>query len=914
MLRMTARKSAPSAKFYYDSELVRQEYYSENQQTAGRWGGKGAEQLGLQGIVTREAFAALCDNLHPATGQRLTLRLKANRTVGYDLNFNAPKSLSLLYAFTQDKRLLEAFRKSVNDTMLEIEADAMTRVRRKGQNFNRPTGNLAWAEFIHMTARPENGVSDPHLHAHLMTFNATFDDMEDRWKAGQFREINRDMPYYQAAFHSRLAQNLQALGFEITPQKFGFEIAGMPEPTLEKFSQRTQRIEKEAEERGITDAKAKAKLGALTRAPKLTHLSADEGMRASLARLTPEEQSFLQTLSKVQPVQRTLDPEIENRVWAYIRERVFERQSVLSEKEFLAEVLRSGQFQLDPAKLRARLAADTTLIRQTIDGRLMLTTPHVLAEEQRLVAWVQKGHGAVMPLAPSHAIRDERLSDEQRAAVRHTLQSTDRVTGVQGKAGTGKTTLMRETISAIEARGHKVLVLAPTAEASRGLLRKEGFANADTIQQLLTHEEMQADAAGCIWWVDEAGLISVPDMARLTDLAEKLNARLILSGDTAQHRSVQRGDALRVLVDHAGLKLAKLRSIRRQSGIFREAVECLSEGNIKDGFAKLDALGAIHEIPNDNRHQFLADAYLNVIRKGESSLVISPTHAECRKVTEIIRQGLKAGGELKEERRFSVLRPLDLYEADKKRLSTYRPGWIIEMVQSVPGLRAGTRVVVSSIDDEDLFVRLPNTNVRRLDIAQYAGRFQVYEHGTLDVAVGDRIRITKGGHELFGKRRLNNGSLHTVKGFTESGDLQLDNGMFIADTFAHMTHGYATTSYASQGKTVQHVFIAEGSESFPAANREQFYVSVSRAFEAVHIVTDCKQRLFEAVQTSSQRLAALDITKVTPPTLPLDYKEELVHAQARAEQTERAMPAIKRKLGQLVLTPKPPAIRKLLPP
>ena len=176
MLRVVAHKSAAAARKYYSEGLHREDYYSEKQEVVGRWHGKAAQLMGLSGDVTPEAFAALIENRHPGTGERLTGRTNSDRVVGYDLNFHAPKSLSVLHALTGDTEILDAFRSAVVETMAEIEERTSTRVRVKGAQANRLTGNFAWAEFVHFTARPVGGIPDPQLHVHCFTFNATRED------------------------------------------------------------------------------------------------------------------------------------------------------------------------------------------------------------------------------------------------------------------------------------------------------------------------------------------------------------------------------------------------------------------------------------------------------------------------------------------------------------------------------------------------------------------------------------------------------------------------------------------------------------------------------------------------------------------------------------------------------------------
>jgi conjugative relaxase-like TrwC/TraI family protein len=197
MIRINVSNSAKSAKSYYTKGLTREDYYSEGQEIIGNWGGRGAERLGLKDRVQQEQFIALCDNINPATREKLTARTIENRRIGYDINFHCPKSVSLVYEFTQDETILQSFRESVAETMSEMEKDMMARVRKDHQNDNRLTGNLTYAEFIHFTARPVSGVPDPHLHAHCFTFNASYDPMEQQWKAGEFGLVNKNMPYYE---------------------------------------------------------------------------------------------------------------------------------------------------------------------------------------------------------------------------------------------------------------------------------------------------------------------------------------------------------------------------------------------------------------------------------------------------------------------------------------------------------------------------------------------------------------------------------------------------------------------------------------------------------------------------------------------------------------------------------------------
>src|SRR6202162_6220664 len=146
MLRIKPQSNAQAVRSYYTTA----DYYSEGQEIIGLWGGKGASRLGLEGTVDKFSFERLCDNLDPATGKPLTVRTRSERTVGYDFTFGVPESVALLYALSGDEDILAAFRASVDETMREIEAEMKTRVRKNHQDYDRTTGNMVWAEFIHM--------------------------------------------------------------------------------------------------------------------------------------------------------------------------------------------------------------------------------------------------------------------------------------------------------------------------------------------------------------------------------------------------------------------------------------------------------------------------------------------------------------------------------------------------------------------------------------------------------------------------------------------------------------------------------------------------------------------------------------------------------------------------------------------
>jgi conjugative relaxase-like TrwC/TraI family protein len=846
MLRITQQQSAKDAKGYFATS----DYYSEGQELVGLWGGKGANRLGLERTVDKFSFDRLCDNRDPRTGKPLTVRTRGDRTVGYDFTFSVPKSVSLLYAMSGDEGILDAFRLAVDETMRECEAEMKTRVRADGQDADRVTGNMVWAEFTHTTSRPVGGIPDPQLHAHVFVFNTTWDDEENRWKAGQFRELKRDAPYFQAAFRVRLAGKLQELGFGVERKRDDFEIQGIAADVLKRFSRRTEIIEKVAEKKGITDPDRKAELGAETREKKAKTVGWEKLRQAWNARLNDKERRMLASVHAREKEAARPEPFGAGAV-DYAIEHSYVREAVVPERKLATEALKRGIGSVT-VKDVLREVENRPLIRSEIDGRAMATTKEMLALEKKLIEFARDGRGRCRPLGdPKRSCSRDWFNDGQKAAVRHVLGSRDRVMVIRGVAGTGKTTLEQEIGEALAEAGCPVVALAQSVKASREVLRQEaGFATADTVAKFLKDQAMQELAKGGVILVDEASQLGTREMMQVSAIADRLGARVLLVGDRRQHRSVTAGEPLKLLEEAAGLKVAEVTEILRQRGDYKKAAKALSEGRTAEAFEELDKVGWISEVDDSKRYRELAAAYLAAVverkRDGrhKTALVVSPTHAEADRITGAVRAGLKKQEKLDEERIVNTWVSGHLTDAEKADRTQYDPGDMLQFHQNAPGYVKGSRLIVGAK------VQPPT---------ELANQFEVYRPLPLALAVGDRVRITAGGKTRGGKHRLNNGSLFTVEGFTKRGDIVVDRGWVIDRDFGHLTHGYVVTSHASQGVTVDKVFVAMSSQSFPATNHRTAYVAVTRGKEQAQIFTDDKDELLKAVSRPDDPLSATEI-------------------------------------------------------
>ena len=848
MFTAVAQKNLGDAESYFDEHLSQNDYYAAGEIRPGQWIGAGAERLGLKGEVTREQFHALCENHNPETGERLTQRQlkEGQRRVFYDFTCSAPKSVSVLAVTLADERLVTAHEEATRIAFRELETFAATRVRKQGGQKDRTTGNLAAAAFTHTSSR----ALDPQLHTHFTVFNATFDESERSWKALQAGGMYDAIRYGTAIYRNELAKQVQQIGYRIQPSKHGFQIEGVSDEVLKRFSKRSQQrdaVVQELEQKLGRKLSNNAISHAVhqSRAEKVKGISTAEVRERQMAQLSPDEKQLLQKLcSSVQPVRpgRVFEPE--NQALNHAVAHVFERKSVVPEHELLNAALSQRPGEVDLPTLKAAVKYSPDLVK-TEHG---LSTRQILATELELIQVVNAGCDAVTPLHPGYRPAAW-LGEDQQRAIYHVLRTSDRITGLRGLAGTGKTTALRELVAACKEARVEPLFCAPTAAAT-DVLRKEGFAAVTLQSLLLTKPTLSARELVVL---DEAGAVGMDDMKRLFDLAR--DARIVLSGDTGQHASVARGDALRILENHSDFQSGQLTRIRRQRRAeYRKAVELAAQKNTDEAFAQLERMGAVTEFSGDQLHGEAAQSYVKALQQNQSVLLVAPTWNEIEAVTEKVRAALKISGRLAgEEKEFEVFDSLSWTEAQKRDARQYRPGLAIRFHRQKTGFAKDETVAVVAVENNSLKVQCADGSENVFELGAGCACFDVGEKRKLKVAAGDKLLL-----QSNWRKKFVNGELVEVKAI-QGDSVVLADGRVISADYRTFTHGYAVTSHAAQGKTVDEVLVVASSRSLPAINQQQFYVSISRGREACRVFTDDAEMLRSHVTRSSVRLAAVEV-------------------------------------------------------
>jgi conjugative relaxase-like TrwC/TraI family protein len=846
MFTAVAHKNLADAEIYFDEHLAQNDYYAAGEIRPGRWMGAGAERLGLKDEVSRDQFHALCENQNPNDGERLTQRSQkeGQRRVFYDFTCSAPKSVSVLAVTFDDERLIVAHEEATRIAFRELETFAAARVRKQGNQGYRTTGNLVAASFVHDSSR----ALDPQLHTHFTVFNATFDKEERCWKALEARGMYDAIRYGTAVYRNELARRVQQIGYRIQPAKHGFEIEGVSGETLKRFSKRSQQrdaVVKELEQKLGRKLSNNAVALAVhqSRAKKIKGISTAEVRERQLSQLSDDERQSLQSLrASAHSSHLPRIALVENQALNHAVAHVFERKSVVPEHELLNVALSHRLGAVDLNHLKGAVKHSENLVK-TERG---VSTKKILATELDLIQTVNAGCDSVAPLHPGYRPADW-LGEDQRRAIYHVLRTSDRITGLKGLAGSGKTTALRELVAACKEVRVEPLFCAPTAAAT-DVLRKEGF-EAVTLQSLLlSRQPLSKDKLVVL---DEAGAVGMDDMNRLFDMAR--DARIVLSGDTGQHGSVARGDALRILEQHSDFKSGQLTAIRRQrKAEYRKGVELAAQKRTVEAFAQLERMAAITELAGDELHGSAAKSYLKALDENRSALLVAPTWNEIEAVTEKVRAALKMAGRLAgEEGEFQVFDSLSWTEAQKRDARQYHPGMAIHFHRRGHGFEKGETVSVVAVENDSLKVQHTDGSENIFPLG--AGiACDVGEKRKLKVAAGDKLLLQSNWQKKFV-----NGELVEVKALQGDSVLLADGRVIPAD-YRTFTHGYAVTSHAAQGKTVDEVLVVASSRSLPAVSQEQFYVSISRGRERCQIFTDDSDLLRSHVTHSSARLAAVE--------------------------------------------------------
>ncbi len=896
---VTRLKAAATTVHYFEVDG----YYARNDpehRKASRWHGEAAALLGLHGPVNPKRFEAVLAGYVPGTDRRLG-RLRDGEhqhRPGVDVTFSAPKSVSLealVYAPPKTRaRVVRAHDEAVRATLGFIETELLQTRSHDPETGRRPrvkADGMAAAAFRHLASRN----LDPQLHTHAVIANMTR-GRDGGWRSAEFTSVERSKLLIGAYYRNELRARLEKIGYATAPTLVGrlpgFEIAGYERPMLDAFSTRRRELLDYMQERGWEDTPARTQQAALyTRQRKaepdrqVLHETWRErareigpardrdrargrngiGAAASAAQEAKELPSALAVVRRaVEHLEerRTVFAANDLRAWALAHGGG--RHSLEALDAGIAQLRRDGHL-IDAVARRADLAFVTDRARDA---------------ERDLIAGMRAGLDAGHGLSPASSIEAgldaAGLNEGQRHAARAILLSPHRTVGVQGHAGSGKTTMLR---AVRELAGERRIVgLAPSASAVH-VLAGEADIPARTLQGFLARyrdvgdgiappektEQARKTLGGAVLILDEASMVGTVQMRALTRIAANTGvARLALIGDRRQLRAVEAGQPFGLLQD-AGMPTARMDEVVRQRDADLKAAVLHMVAD--EPRMAVEELGnGVLETESDELGRKAARLWLDLdpgLRAGTA--ILAPTHELRAEINDAVRHGLEDEGVLHgpglEIERYVNLH---LTRSQKGEAANYRPGDVAVFHHDVYGVkaRAGDACrVLEPLDDGRVLLAHPDGGERRIDPAGYIRyRLDLYETAPMVLRAGDEVRWTRND----AARGLINGEHAEVLSIGPVNvRMRTQDGREIAmarddPQLHHLDHAYSSTVHAAQGLTRDRVIAVLDTDRGAPADQAMFYVELTRARDNVVLLTDDREALIEALETApAEELSAL---------------------------------------------------------
>ena len=928
------RNVAQASNYYSEVD----DYYSQKDSAATEWFGDLAADYGLAGGVDQGDFELVLQGYTPDGVQLGRYKAQDGKVQwthrpGSDLTFSAPKTASCVALVGNGDSVRESHRVAVFATLSYLQ-DKTT--NRRGEN----TGKFLAATFEHETNRDQGA----QLHTHCIIANLT-KDAAGRWGSLESREFFSRQSEAGQIYQQELARQLLQRGFDVERVKnekgegWHVEIRGVPLELVDQHSSRKREIDAALEARGIDPRSASREARAA--ANRATRRDKKRISREQLHKLW-EVQAGDSLAALAHVSERAREVRLDPRHVARMSDRDMQAATaqvvVTRSREILSE--RSSRFSLIDLTKRAiqeaiganvsREDLHNEINRQVRDGELVkvhghqrdagqLTTREALKLERALLAIEREGRGQVPSLSSDMTARkaiamtaaksEWGWTEGQRQAAFGILTSRNRVQGLQGYAGTAKTTsVIRLVVSEAKARGINVVGLAPTHSAVQTLQDGGDIADARTVA---SHIHSQAHATGSaaqieLWVVDESSLLSVKDMLALQRQAERLGARVLLVGDTKQLDSVGAGRAFDQ-AQLAGMQTHKITEIVRQtSNILRDGVYDAIRGDAVKALEKVNRSGAVIEAGSTAERQraLVLDYMAQGLEERSATLIIDPSREGRATLNAMVRTSRIMAGELEQGgQKVNTLERVDMTSAEKKSAASYQRGQVVTFGRDRrrERLAAGVHYQVRCVDLKAGRVELvarsgESRSFRPANVS--ADQVTVAHREQIDLARGDRVLFTACDDAL----RVKNGTFATVLGVDATiGQLSLrdDTGRIFAVEASRdlpLRHGYAATAHAAQGMTVKRVFAHLESHRVNLVTQKSFYVSMSRAKDTVRVYTDDRARLAAAIS----RREGANTTALGP------YLSAPANGQGRACLAVAALGAV-RNLDSIPLATKPAA-------
>lgn len=946
--KVLTRQSIGDVAAYYGDGA--DDYYA-NEGEASAWQGRGADELGLTGEVDDKRFRELLAGQigDGQRIMRMGNREGTKDRIGIDLTFSAPKSVSLQALIAGDAEIIKAHDRAVARALEEAEARAQVRQKVDGKTRIETTGNLVIGKFRHETSRERD--PQLHTHAVILNMSKRSDGQWRALKNDEIVKATKYLGAVYRAELAHELQNLgyqvrhERDGmFELAHisreqiATFSQRSAQVEELLAEKGLTRETAT---TEEKQLATMQSRSKKVSAERAElhkewqdRAKEVGIDFGSREWVGH---EQKGRVATPAEY------ATSEAAKRAVRYAVNHLTERQAVIDERELIDTAVKHavGTARLadieneilkqtatgyliretpryrpggqtgptdEPGKTRAEWIAELgergvkrSEARERVDNAIKTgglvpiearyTTQTALEREKRILQIERDGRGAVAPVVAAEAARERfantNLNQGQREAAELIVSATNRVIGVQGFAGTGKSHMLDTAKQVIEAEGYRVRALAPYGSQVKAL--RELNVEANTLASFLRAKDKKIDNR-TVLVIDEAGVVPTRQMEQTLKLAEKAGARVVLMGDTAQTKAIEAGRPFDQL-QAAGMQTAHMKEIQRQKDPeLKIAVELAAQGAASSSLQRIKDVTEIKD--HHERRAAVAEEYITLKpEERDRTLIVSGTNEARREINQMVREGLGTAGKGIE---FDTLVRVDTTQAERRYSKNYEVGYVIQPERNYEktGLQRGELYRVVDTGPGNRLTVIGERDGQSIQFSPMTHtKISVYQPDRAELSIGDVVRITRNDKHLD----LANGDRMKVVAVEDQKVTVTDgkrNVELSTEKPLHVDYAYATTVHSSQGLTSDRVLIDAHAQSRTTA-KDVYYVAISRARLEAKVFTNDRSKLPTAIARENIKTAAHDLTRDR--TVRQAEAERQREQRREAERTRQQKPAHERQ-------------------
>ncbi len=872
MFTLSQIKTSKDATRYFSKD----NYYSKKEGIAySEWLGDMAEDLKLSGTIDPKIFNDLLKGQIDGAQLGRMEKGQFKHIPGYDLTFSAPKSVSIMTEVYNQSDIKKAHAEAVKETLQYVQKHFIeTRITKGNTTVRVPTDKALFAAFTHDVSRE----LDPQLHTHAVLVNAT--KIADEYKSLTLDKLYKNQKLLGQVYRQNLATRLTDLGYQLirnTQDQTLFEIKGVPQELIDEFSQRRNQIMQYFEDNNIEYYPHKAKQVALHTRKKKRHVERETLKKFWL------EKAGKHTLDIQLQKNRPNDYGI-NRYIDFAIEHLSEREAAFSKEELFNTALRFNPRLKAPLlldKIDARISKGTLIAAPQHPDKdrkeALYTTPQAVELESIIQGHIERATGTVRAIGKEErlikALDKTILNEQQKAAVFNALRSTDRINGIQGDAGVGKTTLLAEFKKLANKEGFNVVAMAPSYQAVSELsesLSVEGFA----IDRFLVDKKLQKNNQGRnhknIWIIDEASMIDSNKMDQILKLAEQQKARVLVVGDHKQLESVGAGRSFKQL-QMSGMNYSVVdQRMRQKDQQLKSMVDKVVAHDFNAALNDLSAMDGI-KVVDDKQEQIVATAKLWIDLDAEgrkNTVIIAPANEQRKAIDNIIRSALIQEQVIDKK---SVIKTVieDTYTTtqQKKMVNEYRLGDVVRFSKHQlkkdrrsAAIKAQTyyQVQGKNTKTNELILKPSKggstITINPADYLNTKGRIDHYTQSKVSLAAGDSVRWMDNNNKYGLKRNTKMTVERVSENFVRLRDKHSNRSIKVetgSSSLLHLSYNYSKTAYGVQGETVKHSIVLADSHRKNTVNQKSVLVAMTRSTEKVTLVTDNVSKLKNSLDLRS---------------------------------------------------------------